>query len=180
MIRSLVSPPLPLPNTYWVVPGRFLAGEYPGAGTWAETRERLARLRDVGINYFLDLTEVDELPAYQHLLPATTKYLRQAIPDTQVPGDVAFMQEIQARVRAALLFHRSIYVHCRAGIGRTGTVVGCYLVEQGLAGNPALVRLNELWQQSARSTSWPTVPQTSSQATYIKRWPAHRKTSDRR
>jgi hypothetical protein len=183
MFRPPVLPPLPLPlplpNTYWVIPGRFLAGEYPGGETEVETRIRLALLHDAGINCFLDLTESDELPPYQHLLPATTKYLRHEIPDTEVPGAITQMQVIQTRVRAALMFHRSIYVHCRAGIGRTGTVVGCFLVEQGLDGKPALKQLNELWRQSARSKSWPKVPQTSGQAMYIQRWPEHRKFHNR-
>ena len=179
MSRPPVSPPLPLPNTYWVIPGRFLAGEYPGAETESETMIRLALLHDAGINYFLDLTEDGELPPYRHLLPASTKYLRHAIPDTDVPGSVTVMQVIQTRIRAALMFHRSIYVHCRAGIGRTGTVVGCFLVEQGLEGKPALKQLNALWQQSARSKSWSKVPQTFVQAMYIRRWPGHRKFHNR-
>ena len=165
----------PLPNTYWVIPGRFLAGEYPGGGDEVSTRRRLQRLHDAGINYFLDLTEVDELTPYRQFLPPETTYLRHSIPDEEVPMAFTHMQTIQTRVRAALTFHRSIYVHCRAGIGRTGTVVGCFLVEQGLEGKPALKQLNVLWQQSERSKSWPTVPQTSAQATYIRRWPVHRK-----
>lgn len=180
MSRPPEPPPLPLPNTYWVIPGRFLAGEYPATDTLAETQGRLEVLHSAGINYFLDLTEEDELPPYHYLLPASTKYLRHPIRDTEVPDDVAQMQEIQARVRAALMFHRSLYVHCRAGIGRTATVVGCFLVEQGLEGKPAVAELNELWQQSARSMSWPKVPQTAAQATYIQRWTAHRKVQERK
>ena len=169
-VRSLS----PLPNTYWVVPGRLLAGEYPGGRTEKDTRARLGLLQAASINYFLDLTQLGELTPYDHLLAPSTKYLRAPIPDQEVPGERAEMQMIQARVRAALTFGRSLYVHCRAGIGRTGIVVGCFLVEQGLEGDPALDQLNELWRQCARSKSWPTVPQTSEQATYIQRWTAHR------
>lgn len=169
------SPPLPLPNTYWVVPGRLLAGEHPGGATEEETRRRVAALRSAGINCFLDLTELDELAGYRHLLPPEIKYIRHPIADMDVPEAVTQMQMIQTRIRAALTFGRSLYVHCRAGIGRTGTVVGCYLVEQGLAGRPAVKQLNVLWRQSGRAKTWPKVPQTLQQTQYIERWPEHRK-----
>ena len=29
--RKKAFPPTPLPNTFWIEPGRLLAGEYPGA-----------------------------------------------------------------------------------------------------------------------------------------------------
>jgi protein-tyrosine phosphatase len=40
--------------------------------------------------------------------------------------------------------NRPVYVHCRGGRGRTGTVVGCYLVRHGLTGQGALERIKEL------------------------------------
>ena len=160
----------PLPNTYWVIPGRFLAGEYPGGGDEVSTRRRLQRLHDAGINYFLDLTEEDELAPYRQFLPPETTYLRHSIPDEEVPMAFTHMQIIQTRVRAALTFHRSIYVHCRAGIGRTGLIVGCYLAEELSSGKAALKQLNTLWRQSERSATWPKVPQTSEQADYIRHW----------
>lgn len=89
------------------------------------------------------------------------------------------MQEIQARIRAALTFGRCVYVHCHAGIGRTGTVVGCYLVEKGLDGKAALKQLNLLWRQSARAKSWPKVPQTPEQVEYILRWAGRRKSGEK-
>jgi len=81
------------------------------------------------------------------------------------------MRGILDDIASALNSGRNIYVHCRAGIGRTGTVVGCFLVEQGLDGEGALRELNKLWtHQCARAASWPKVPQTEEQADYIRRW----------
>ena len=160
----------PLANSYWVVPGSLLAGEYPLGETPADSQLRLRSLMDVGIDTFLDLTHPGELPAYRSLLPREVRYARSAIPDTQVPEDPAQMRAIQAHLRDQLAAGRRLYVHCRAGIGRTGLVVGCYLAEQGLEGAAALKRLNRLWRQSERSKSWPKVPQTREQADFILKW----------
>ena len=60
----------PLLNSYWVLPGQLLAGEYPGAAEPGTSRERIERLLAVGIDCFVDLTQEQELPPYADLLPA--------------------------------------------------------------------------------------------------------------
>jgi hypothetical protein len=154
----------------------MLAGEHPYGVDEADTRARLDRLCAAGINYFIDLTQVGEMPDYRKHLPKQVQYLRCAIRDTDVPREIAEMQLLQSRIHNARVLGRRIYIHCRAGIGRTGTVVGCYLAEGGLDGDSALKRLNQLWRQCARAEAWPEVPQTSAQADYIRDWPNHRKT----
>ena len=161
---------LPLPNSYWVLPGRLLAGEYPGGGSAEMSHERVGRLLEAGIDCFLDLTHEPELAPYEALLPAGVQYLRRSIPDHGTPAAPAEMTEILDSLRGALRAGRVIYLHCRAGIGRTGMVVGCLLAEQGFAGEAALGELNRLWRQSARSGVWPSVPETPEQVEYVRRW----------
>ena len=161
----------PLPNTYWVIPGRLLAGAYPGGADDTEARQRLARLHEAGVDSFVDLTEDGELPPYRHLLPKHADYLRSAIVDTRVPNNVAQTLELLAAIRAALARERRVYVHCRAGIGRTGLVIGCFLADQESNGKTALKILNRLWRQSERAAIWPKVPQTAEQADYVRLWP---------
>ena len=47
-------------------------------------------------------------------------------------------------------------------------MVACHLIEQGLAPEAALVRLNEFWQSSDRSDTWPEVPETDEQRDFIR------------
>ena len=164
----------PLPNTYWAVDGQFLAGEYPGGSNPDDARRRIGKLLEAGINSFIDLTEAHELPEYRTLLPREVAYYRRPLPDHDIPGDPAAMHEIQSVLRSTLADGARIYLHCRAGIGRTGMSVGCWLVEGGLGGEHALTRLNELWQQNARSRQWLRTPETEAQEQYVLRWNAHR------
>ena len=161
----------PLPNSYWVIPGRLLAGEYPGDFDRAQTRRRLMRLREAGIGSFVDLTEEGELPPYSFLLPKQAEYLRSAIVDTGVPNNVAQTRHVLAAIHDALARDKPVYVHCRAGIGRTGLIIGCFLADQESSGRTALKILNRLWRQSERAASWPKVPQTAEQADYVRGWP---------
>jgi ADP-ribosyl-[dinitrogen reductase] hydrolase len=163
-------PPLPLRNSYWVVPGLLLAGEHPDGNTRDKTRDRLKKLLGVGIECFIDLTKPTELLRYDVHLPFYVEYVRKPIKDHGLPGSRAQMVEILDHIGNAMRAGRPVYVHCRAGIGRTGTVVGCLLVERGLTGDGALDELNRLWQQCKRSKSWPTVPETDQQATYVREW----------
>jgi ADP-ribosyl-[dinitrogen reductase] hydrolase len=163
--------PTPLPNSYWVVPGRFLAGEYPGGRAPEPTGARLERLLAAGIDFFLDLTAPGERPPYDRELPPHVKYVRHAIEDHGTPQDPAEMTAILATLADALRQKRRVYLHCRAGIGRTGTTVACYLVSQDLPPEEALAELNRLWQACERSASWPEVPETPEQRAFVEGWP---------
>lgn len=175
MVRPQDGPPgQPLANSYWVLPGRLLAGEYPGGRAREETRERIGRLLAAGVSCFLDLTAPDELEPYESMLPESVVYLRKPIPDHRVPLERAHMHEILECLSEALVDGRLVYLHCHAGIGRTGMAVGCHLVAQGLEPDAALRRLNELWRQSARSDSWPSVPETTEQVEFIRSWARER------
>ena len=162
--------PTPLRNSYWVLPGKVLAGEYPAGTTREATRERLQRLLAAGVECFIDLTEPGELKAYDTDLPFSVEYLRKPIRDHGIPAKRVHMIEILDCLLDAVQSGRSVYVHCRAGIGRTGTVIGCFLVERGLAGDAALDELNRLWQQSERSQSWGSTPETDEQVEFIRSW----------
>jgi ADP-ribosylglycohydrolase len=163
----------PLSNSYWVLPGQLLAGEYPGGATAKATRGRLKRLLAAGIECFFDLTEPGEIAPhtpYESELPPGIEYLREPVTDHTVPAERAQMAAILDALSRALGSGRRVYLHCRAGIGRTGMVAACLLIERGMAPDEALAELNRAWRQSARAKEWPNVPETAEQVQYVRTW----------
>jgi hypothetical protein len=163
-------------NSYWVVPSRLLAGEYPGAADEAQARQRLRWLLGRGITCFVDLTESGEykLPPYAGLLQdeaalkgREVSYLRLPVPDYATPTQ-AEMRHIQDLLRADLAAGQIIYLHCYGGVGRTGTVVGCFLRESGLDGQAALAEIARLRRKL--SNHWAPSPETESQRRMIENW----------
>jgi hypothetical protein len=51
---------LPFDRSYWVVPGRLLAGAYPASDRPEEATEKLRRLLAVGVRHVINLTEAAE------------------------------------------------------------------------------------------------------------------------
>lgn len=97
-------------------------------------------------------------------------YVRKAIRDHELPAAPAAMLDTLDYIGRALEVGHRVYVHCRAGIGRTNMVVGCWLRRSGLSGPAALERLNSLWQANARAPRAPRVPATEAQARYVLDW----------
>jgi ADP-ribosyl-[dinitrogen reductase] hydrolase len=168
---------VPIPNSYWVEPSRLLAGEYPGKQSRADTLARLKQLLEAGVSYFIDLTTPGELPPYDAFLPGGkgpggrhVMYVRKPIGDHTVPAAPEMMAEILDCLASALAGGYCVYLHCRAGIGRTGTVLGCHLVSRGMEPQPALDHLQQLWEASGRSAVWPYTPETDEQMQYVRAW----------
>ena len=162
--------PRPDPNTYWVLPGRFLAGEYPGAADGAQARRKIAAFLAAGITTFIDLTESHELHPYEPLLPAGVEYRRMPIRDAGVPHARSHMTEILDAIDEALARERGVYVHCWGGIGRTGTTVACWLRRHGRTGAEALAELAGFWQTVGKRHRVPQSPETSGQVAWVHGW----------
>ena len=159
----------PIPNTYWVETGRLLAGEYPGAFDERRARRRLRWLLEQGVDYCLDLTEAGEygLPGYAPWLVEEATHAGRQMTHRRIPiSDYSApppgsMARILDTLDEALQSGHVVYVHCYGGKGRTGTVVGCYLVRGGMDGRAALQRLAGLRQGS---------PETEEQRRYVLSW----------
>jgi protein-tyrosine phosphatase len=131
----------------WIEPRRLLAGAYP---------RNLDALVDGRVTLVVDLTDEGELEPY--VLPSTIRHVRAAIPDFGVPS------EEELRRTLDLIDSEPdgvVFVHCRGGCGRTGTVVGCWLVRHGATPAEALARVAPC-------------PETAEQRALIERWTAGR------
>ena len=119
----------PLHQSYEVsvAGGVVYAGEYPGDKYGEKATEKLKRMYHFGIRHFIDLTEEGELCPYNHLLPSDTTYTRFPIPDCGVPKSIESVRRLLLRIEELKKMEGYVYVHCWGGVGRTGTIVACYL-----------------------------------------------------
>ena len=167
----------PIPESYWVLPGSFLAGGYPITSLdEILARRMLAAFIETGITSFFDLTRPGELPSYLSLLQEEAgrygfpiDYQRMAIQDKGLPVHEKMVLLLDS-LDAALARGNKISLHCWGGIGRTGMAVGCWLVRHGLSGDQALVRLNELYRTAEQSHIYPHSPETDAQVNFILGW----------
>lgn len=172
------TPAVPIPNTYWVIPGRLLAGEYPRDRDEATSRTKLQALHDAGIRTFIDLTCDAHLKPYDVMLADAC--IRHSVPvrDWGIPPDAKAIHQALDVIDHNLAQGRGVYVHCWGGIGRTGTLVGCWLSQHGLHGDTALQRLAVLWQTCSKSSRYPQSPQTAEQCAYVREWHKSDQTGD--
>ena len=153
----------PIYNAYWVRPERLMAGSHPAGNNETQTRDNVNLLREAGITFFVDLTEAGEDISYAPFIGPDAQYRHFPIVDMQTP-DAPFMQRILDSIDTAIDAGQTVYVHCFAGIGRTGTVIGCWLVRHGLAGEAALDEIERLREGQIDS------PQTNAQRNMILGW----------
>ena len=170
-------PDRPSSNSYWVVPSRFAAGEYPGSWRPAEAEAKLKALLEAGVDHFIDLTQSRELRPYSEIaeqqaqrLGRTVGYKRHSIVDASVPRSPEDMAAILDAIDNALDAGKTVYVHCWGGVGRTGTVVGCWLARHGHSGEEALQQIAEWWQGVEKASWHPRSPETPEQLAYVRNW----------
>ena len=172
----------PYDRSYWVVPGKLLAGFFPGHLKPDTADQYGERLIACDIRYVMNLMEEDEtnfqgvpFPSYAPTLQRHAAIRgvevvcdRIEIPDMGVPSR-EIMQKILNRIDTAISEGSPAYVHCWGGLGRTGTVVGCYLVRHNIATGPdALERIIQLRKED--KGNYKASPQTEAQRQMILNW----------
>lgn len=169
-------PKLPISEAYWVKENLFLAGEYPGSFNPDEARRRIDSFLESGIRTFIDLTEAGELVPYETVLKeeariyeCMTVYHRFGIRDGSIPSAQTMVFILDA-IDSAMDSGSPVYVHCWGGVGRTGTVVGCHLVRQGMSAQDALDRLDSLYKTRPKDPYLRTSPETPEQFDFVRKW----------
>lgn len=174
--------PGPTTRSFWVVQGRFGAGAYPGAGGDVKgSRDRwpptLEALHGAGFDLFVNLTEDHpggtdaHLNRYDHYLAGRQALVvRFPIPDVSVPDDPEVIVDCLDTIDHGLASGRQIYVHCWGGIGRTGTVVGCWLVRHDQAQADTVLDLLAQLRQGDRGAGGRPSPETPAQRELVRSW----------
>lgn len=183
MKREQTTHPLTLiPRSFWVIPGKFLAGPYPGGTDPVETEKKLTALIEAGIRHVLNLIEPNELEHYSGLffpymnqmaviaseMKASVTFNQISIKDHAVPTRQE-MVHILNQIDLCIKYDKPVYLHCLGGRGRTGTVVGCYLIRHGLATGKNVIDMIKELRRNVINWSSPS-PETREQVEMLVNW----------
>ena len=160
----------PPKGTYWVPlrSGAVLAGPHPVlAPEGLEDRVALL-IEHYGVRRFVDLSSSwDWMPTYDDLLPAGCAHTRYEIIDRRLPEDLPRLRHLLQMVADEAAQGHVAYFHCQAGLGRTGTVIGVLLREQGMTGAEALDEIVRLRMEARLHEG---SPEFEEQREFIRAW----------
>jgi protein-tyrosine phosphatase len=123
---------LPGVDNFQVVDDRVWRGAAP-------TREGYEALARAGTTTVVDLRAEDGLgDDVRTVTELGMKLVHLPVRDGQVPS----ADKIEAFLASTADPGAKVFVHCGAGVGRTGAMVGAYLVSNGGADGPAALRRN--------------------------------------
>ncbi len=162
-----------LSNSYWIIPGQFLIGPYPGSLDDRREQMKIRYLSNMGIQLYIDLTTTGEISSngeplllYEKFLPADTVYKHIPIEDRTAPP-IYVMDKILNCIDEALFENKPIYLHCRGGKYRTGMVACCFFIRHNIARQKGVLGLLESLRRFQKTEQINMLP---NQKEMISRW----------
>ena len=121
-----------LPNFGWLFENKLAAMAYP------QSEDAFTLLYRIGVRAVLNLSEAPyDVPNSLGLL---TKHI--PIADFTAPT-LQQAKEAVTVISTCLDRNMPVAVHCLAGLGRTGTILACYLVGMEMPANNAIISIRE-------------------------------------
>ena len=158
------------PDLFWIPGpwrGRLAVGTRPRGGDWLEAEA--SGWQRTGLDVVVSLLEKEEAAQLDLVDEGNAaeakgiRFISFPIPDRGVPTSVPAAVSLMTGIADALEEGKSVAVHCRQGLGRSGLIAAGILVTSGISPERAMEVVS-----TARGH---TVPETPDQHRWIQRLP---------
>ena len=169
LYTTIIDDSLPGTVSLTMAPGKHCEGLFAG-GHWQRDvvtdLDRLVETYNIGL--LVCLLEDHELESLQipHLITeadARMEVLRLPIKDGGISDDLDAVRDLVDAIEDAAEAGIDVVIHCRGGLGRAGTIGGCYLRQRGYSDDEIFARLRE---RDAKHC-----PETAAQRAFIRAFP---------
>lgn len=121
----------------WLIPNQLAASRGP------RSKEDLRFLKEIGVDCLIRLADIDEVSVTpKDVSEAGLEDFHEPVPD-YCPPSQAQLDRLVSYIDSKIKEGKRVAVSCRAGLGRTGTLLACYLVHKGLDYESALAKVRE-------------------------------------